>query len=80
MKVPNASSTSNRRIPFKNPTALILEDEYISKNPQEVKNLVLKDFHFVPKDFRKTQKFYGFILVDSKPSNICQSFRKPRTQ
>lgn len=76
MKVANPSPTSNRRIPFKNPTSLILEDEYISKNPQEVKNLLLKEFHFIPKDFGKTQKILWIYFGRFKAFKYLPKFPK----
>ena len=42
-----------------------LEDEYVATTPRMVaKKIFPPSWHFQPKDFQKTQKYYKFILID----------------
>ena len=45
---------------------LVFEEGYDFENPKKlVQQIFPKNFHFIPEDLRKTQKFYEFLLVDS---------------
>ena len=45
---------------------MVFEEGYDFENPKQlVQQIFPKNFHFIPEDLRKTQKFYEFLLVDS---------------
>ena len=48
-----------------------VEIEFLFENPWEIaKKMFSKDFFFIPKDLRKNQKIYDFVLVDSDSIGI----------